>query len=62
LLEWYNISPKVYYFNDNNSLKQDLTIVEYIEGEVLKNIDNKSIISLANTLKKLHNSFTFTTS
>lgn len=59
LIEPINISPKAYFFSNKNSLKQDLTIVEFIEGEILNKITNKNIIDIANDLKKLHTSFKF---
>ena len=59
LIEPLKISPKVYFFSDNNSLKQDLTIVDYIEGDLLDGISDKNINDLALTLKKLHTSFQY---
>lgn len=59
LIEPLKISPKAYYFNNNNSIKQDLTIVEYIEGETLGDISEKHIFDLATDLRKLHTSFPF---
>lgn len=59
LIESLKISPKIYFFSNNNSLKQDLTIVEYIEGRTLNNISNKNIINLACDLHKLHTSIKF---
>jgi thiamine kinase-like enzyme len=59
LIEPLKISPKVYFFSDNNSLKQDLTIVEYIEGELLNDISDKDIHYLVSDLKKLHTSFQY---
>ena len=32
-IENLNISPKIFLLNENNDLKQDFTIVEYIEGK-----------------------------
>jgi thiamine kinase-like enzyme len=61
LLEWKDLAPKVYYFSNNNILKQDLTIVEYIKWNILKSISDKNIINIANIFRKLHNSFTFNT-
>lgn len=59
LIEPLKISPKAYYFSNNNSIKQDLTIVEYIEGEPLGDISEKHIFNLAADLRKLHTSFPF---
>lgn len=59
LIEPLKISPKAYYFNNNNSINQDLTIVEYIKGEVLGEISEKNIFDLASDLRKLHTSFQF---
>lgn len=59
LIEPLEISPKAYYFNNNNLLKQDFTIVEYIEGEILGDISDKHIIDIATDLRKLHTSFKF---
>jgi len=59
LIEPLEISPKVYYFNDKNSIKQDFTIAEYIEGETLGDITEKHILDLASDLRKLHTAFVF---
>lgn len=59
LIDPLKISPKAYYFSNNNSIKQDLTIVEYIEGEPLGDISEKHIFDLAVDLRKLHTSFPF---
>lgn len=59
LIENINISPKIYYFSDNNSLKQDFTIVEYIEGEILSDVTDKNVVDLATDLRKLHATFQF---
>lgn len=58
-IEPLKISPKAYFFSNENSIKQDLTIVEYIEGETLGDISEKNIVDIANDLRKLHTSFTF---
>lgn len=62
LLEPLGIAPHVYYLSTDNELIQHLTIVEYIEGEPLDVISDSHVISLADTLKKLHTSIIFTTS
>jgi aminoglycoside phosphotransferase (APT) family kinase protein len=54
IIEKLNISPKVYVLNEKSLLKQDFTIVDYIEGEEIKNLKREDIILLAKTLKKLH--------
>jgi thiamine kinase-like enzyme len=59
LIEPLKISPKAYYFSSDNSIKQDLTIVEYIEAEMLGDISEKHIFGLASDLHKLHTSFLF---
>ena len=59
LVEQLAIAPKVYFFSNENSIKQDLTIVEYIEGEILNNISEKNILDIATDLHKLHTSFRF---
>ncbi|PIR78555.1 MAG: hypothetical protein COU28_00950 [Candidatus Magasanikbacteria bacterium CG10_big_fil_rev_8_21_14_0_10_36_16] len=59
LIEPLKIAPKVYFFSNENSIKQDLTIVEYIEGETLNNISEKNILDIATNLHKLHTSFQF---
>lgn len=59
LIEPLHISPKVFYFSDNNSLKQDLTIVEYIEGETMGAVSDENVLALAVDLHKLHTSFPF---
>ncbi|MDX9970399.1 MAG: phosphotransferase [Candidatus Gracilibacteria bacterium] len=59
LIEPLKISPKAYYFSDKNTLKQDFTIVEYVEGQTLEKISEKNIIDLASDLRKLHTVFTF---
>ena len=59
LIKSLKISPKAYYFNDNNPLKQDFTIVEYIEGEILDNVTDKNIVDLAADLLKFHTSFQY---
>jgi len=59
LIEPLKISPKAYYFGNDNSIKQDLTIVEYIKGETLDDISEKHIFDLATDLRKLHTSFPF---
>ena len=59
LIEPLKMSPKAYYFSNNNSIKQDLTIVEYIEGEPLGDISERHIFDLATDLRKLHTSFLF---
>lgn len=53
-IESLNISPKAYLLNEKNSLKQDFTIVEYIEGKNISKLKNSDIINLAKILKKLH--------
>jgi len=58
-IEPLKISPKAYYFSNNNSIKQDLTIVEYIEGEILGDISDKHIFDLATDLNKLHKTYQF---
>ena len=50
-----DISPKVYILDEDNELWQDITIVDYIEGEQLNNISNLDVINLSKNLKKLHN-------
>lgn len=58
LIEPLHISPKVYFFSNSNSIKQDFTIVEYIDGEPLgENISQKNITDLAQDLQKLHMGF-----
>lgn len=54
-IENLNISPKVFLLNENNDLKQDFTIVEYIEGENIAEFSESDIVALAKDLKKLHN-------
>lgn len=53
-IEPLEISPKVFVLNENNKLKQDFTIVEYIEGERISKFLKSDIIALAKDLKKLH--------
>lgn len=59
LIEPLQISPKVYYFSNHNSINQDLTIVEYIDGEILDNISDQNIADLATDLRKLHTAYQF---
>jgi len=59
LIEPLKISPRVYFFSNENSIKQDLTIVKYIEGKTLDNISEKHIFDIATDLRKLHTSFRF---
>ncbi|MDD2656191.1 MAG: phosphotransferase [Patescibacteria group bacterium] len=59
LVEQLAIAPKVYFFDSDNSIKQDLTIVEYIEGTELNKVSEKNIQDLAIDLYKLHSSFLF---
>lgn len=59
LIELLKISPKIYFFSNKNSIKQDLTIVEYIKGETLGDISEQHIFDLAIDLYKLHTSFPF---
>ncbi|MBI2436732.1 MAG: phosphotransferase [Candidatus Magasanikbacteria bacterium] len=59
LIEPLKISPKAYYFSKDNSIKQDLTIVEYIDGEILGDISEKHIFDLAADLNKLHTTYRF---
>lgn len=60
LIEPLGISPKVYFFSNNNLLKQDLTIVDYIEGEPIGDIfSDRHIFCIASDLRKLHTSFQF---
>jgi thiamine kinase-like enzyme len=49
-----NISPKAYILNENNKLKQDFTIVEYIEGENIVEFGKSEIKLLAKDFIKLH--------
>lgn len=53
-IESLEISPKIFVLNENNDLKQDLTIVEYIEGERITEFSKSDIEALAKDLKKLH--------
>ena len=53
-IEHLNISPKVYVLNEDNELKQDFTIVEYIEGENITEFWESEIRLLAKDFKKLH--------
>ncbi len=62
LIEPLHIAPKVYYLSTSNELKQQFTIVDYIEGEPLDILLNSHIESMADTLKKLHTFRSFNTS
>lgn len=59
LIEHLKRAPKVFFLSTKNELEQDLTIVEYIEGEVLTDISQTHVVELAKTLQKLHESFSF---
>ncbi|MES2225120.1 MAG: phosphotransferase [Patescibacteria group bacterium] len=59
LLEPLSIAPKVYYLSIKNELGQQLTIVDYIEGQPLDTISDSHVISLSDTLKKLHTNTPF---
>lgn len=59
LIEPLGIAPKAYFFSDSNKIKQDFTIVEYIEGEALGKVLDAHVSGLAADLKKLHSSFKF---
>lgn len=59
LVESLKIAPKVYFFSDNNYINQDLTIVEFTEGENVDNFSDKNIADIAIDLLKLHKAFTF---
>lgn len=54
-IENLNISPKVFLLNENNELKQDFTIVEFVEGDIITEFSDTDIVALAKDLKKLHN-------
>lgn len=58
-IEGLKIAPRVYYLNTKNQLHQDFTIVDFLPGEVLTKINDKQIIDLAKTLRKLHSSIVF---
>lgn len=60
IIEPLKISPRVYFFNNENSIKQDLTIVEFIEGEPLSEVTDQIITFLAQDLLKLHSAFSYT--
>jgi thiamine kinase-like enzyme len=53
-IESLNIAPKVYYLSTANELRQQFTIVDYIEGSPLDTILESHINSMAGTLKELH--------
>ena len=53
-IESLEISPKIFVLNENNDLKQDLTIVEYIKGERITEFSKSDIVALTRDLKKLH--------
>ncbi|MCR4286123.1 MAG: aminoglycoside phosphotransferase family protein [Candidatus Kaiserbacteria bacterium] len=48
------IAPKAFALCTDNSLGQDFTIVEYVEGENVKRFEDERIKMLANDLHKLH--------
>jgi len=56
-IKYLNISPKPYLINEDNPLKQDFTIVEYIEGKNILSFSEPDIIFIARDLKKLHELF-----
>lgn len=53
-IEYLHISPKAYILNEDNELKQDFTIVEYIEGENITEFWELEIKLLAKDFIKLH--------
>lgn len=53
-IEGLGIAPKVFVLSTDNSLQQDFTIVEYIEGKNVTEFTNNDIKLLANDLRKLH--------
>ena len=63
MLETLNIAPKAYFIDSTGRfLEQHFIIIDFIEGTTLQILDDSIIISLANTLKKLHASMTFSKS
>jgi thiamine kinase-like enzyme len=54
-IELLHIAPKAFVLSTSNSLGQDFTIVEYIEGENVGTLDDKGIKKLASDLHRLHN-------
>ena len=59
-IEELNIAPKVFYFNiGDNSESLHWSIVEYIEGSMVKKLTDINIVELAEMLKKLHSSVQF---
>lgn len=53
-IEGLGIAPKVFALSTDNSLQQDFTIVEYIEGETVTEFTDNDIALLAKDLRKLH--------
>jgi len=53
-IEGLGIAPKVFALSTDNSLQQDFTIVEYIEGTNVTEFSNSDIKLLANDLRTLH--------
>lgn len=63
MLESLQIAPRVYFLDATNKyLAQHFIIVDFVEGEVIDEINDETVISLATVLKKLHTSFGFDTS
>lgn len=54
-IEELNIAPKAFALSTENSLEQDFTIVEYVEGKNVKQFEDEQIKMLAEDLRKLHN-------
>jgi thiamine kinase-like enzyme len=60
MLEPLGIAPRAYFIDCKGQfLEQHFIIVDFLEGDTLGNLEKANILALADTLKKLHSSFTF---
>lgn len=60
LLEPIGIAPKAYFIDaDGRFLDQHFMIVDFVEGSMLRELNDASIFALADTLKTLHTSIVF---
>lgn len=60
MLEPLGIAPKAYFIDaEGVFLEQHFIIVDFIDGETLKELTDENVVALADTLKKLHSSIRF---
>ncbi len=63
MLESLQIAPHAYFLDaEHKYLEQHFIIVDFVEGEVIGEITDDIVVSMADVLQKLHDSFSFDTS